>query len=242
VARESRRGRHGFVIQPTLGIWTYIGAIIGAKAFFILQYESPRNLWQALLILRGGLVFYGGLIGGIAAVVIYLRVFKIPVVKAMDLMAVYLPLGQAITRVGCFLNGCCFGTASELPWAVRYPPHSLAHQEQVIQGLIAADTPHSLPVHPTQLYMVAGLMLMFWALRRVLNRPHATGAICAWYSVLYGILRLLVEFVRGDNARSVMGLTVYQVISLAFIAGGLVVLARLRSRPEPASAAQGPPE
>jgi phosphatidylglycerol---prolipoprotein diacylglyceryl transferase len=234
VARESRRQQDGFVIQPTLGIWAYIGAIIGAKAFFILQYEDPWNLWRALLILRGGLVFYGGLIGGLVAVVAYLRVFKIPTIKALDLMAAYLPLGQAITRVGCFLNGCCFGTVCGLPWAVRFPAQSIAHQEQVHQELLTREAAHSLWVHPTQLYMVIGLTIIFWALKRILNRAHSTGAVCAWYCVMYGVLRFLVEFVRGDNAHSVLGLTVYQVVSLALIAGGLVVLAYLRTRPVPA--------
>jgi len=150
---------------------------------------------------------------------------------AFDIMAVYVPLGQAITRVGCFLNGCCYGTACNLPWAVRFPPEGEAYVDQVNAGLIDAEAAHTLPLHPTQLYMVAGLLLMFVILRYVLKRTPPPGTVICGYVILYGVLRFLIEFVRGDNAVFVFHMTLYQVISLGLVAvAGAALMFRLRRR------------
>ncbi|MBN2308805.1 MAG: prolipoprotein diacylglyceryl transferase [Candidatus Hydrogenedentes bacterium] len=230
VREAGRRGDCG-ALSPMAGGWGFLGAILGAKAFYIVQYDSPWHVWRAFLLWGGGLVYYGGLAGGVAAVAVYLRIRRIPLVKALDIMAVYLPLGQAITRVGCFLNGCCYGTESSLPWAVRFPPGSVAFAKHVNAGLVDPAAGHSLTVHPAQLYMVAGLLIVFAVAKVVLHRKQHDGAVLFTYLLLYGVLRFFVEFVRGDNARSVAHLTVYQVISLGLIVGGGAALLWLRRRP-----------
>ncbi|MCP4644643.1 MAG: prolipoprotein diacylglyceryl transferase, partial [bacterium] len=173
--RMSQRRDDGTDLSPTTGIWAFFGALIGAKVFFILQYQSWTDVWRALLVWQGGLVFYGGLAGSVIAVAVALRIAGSPVVRAIDIIAVYTPLGQAITRVGCFLNGCCYGVGTKLPWGVRFPRHSVAHTDHVNLDLILPGAEHTHAVHPSQLYMVTGLLLIFATLRVVLKRKQIDG-------------------------------------------------------------------
>ena len=213
-------------LSPTAGIWAFLGALWGAKVFYVLQYDPTplRHLWRSLLLWEGGLVYYGGLFGGMAVLAMYLRARRIPVLRAFDVMAVYLPLGQAITRVGCFLNGCCYGTRCNLPWTVTFPPPSDAFLDHARDGLLPPGAVRSLPVHPTQLYMVAGLIVIVLVLDRILRRKPPTGSVALAYLACYGTLRFLIEFVRGDNSVFVAGLTLYQAISLPLLIGSFSVL------------------
>jgi len=206
--------------------------------FYILQYQEFADVWRAVLVWQGGLVFHGGLAGGILAITIYLRFCHAPWWKTFDVLAAIVPLGQAITRVGCFLNGCCHGTPTDAPWGVCFPAVSDAYRYQFDHGIINAFTPHTVPVHPTQLYMVAGLVTMFVVLKVILNRKKTDGVVGFSYLALYGLLRFAVEFVRGDNDALLVGLTLYQLISLALVAiavVGLVVVRRRRRVAEPAT-------
>lgn len=228
--RAAERRTPPLDISPISGIVALLGALVGARVFFILQYESWRELWRVVHLLGPGLVFYGGLFGGLVAMTGYLRFKHVPLVPAMDVMAPHLALGEAITRVGCFLNGCCYGVPSSGPLAVSFGPYSLAFEEHVRAGLLSPGEAHSLPVHPTQLYMAGGLIVIFillcWALRE--GRP--LGAASAGYLVLYGALRFTVEIFRGDSARSVAGMTVSQAISVVLVVAGVIwLLARGRA-------------
>jgi phosphatidylglycerol:prolipoprotein diacylglycerol transferase len=216
--------RRGLVLPPELGIWAFLGALVGAKAFYILQYGEVAQLWRALLIWQGGLVYYGGFIGGLSAAYAYARICRLPILRTADVAAPYLALGQAITRVGCFLNGCCYGVPTNVPWAVTFPPHSHAHERQVAEGVLEAGAAHTLPVHPTQLYMVFGLLATAVVLKLALDRRRFAGQNVLHYAFLYGVLRFVVEWLRGDSARSVMGMTVSQAISLALLLLGAGLL------------------
>jgi phosphatidylglycerol---prolipoprotein diacylglyceryl transferase len=247
-SRSSERFGGGYALNPQVGIWAFLGALIGAKAFYILQYRSPQDIWRALLIWQPGLVYYGGLLGGLGAVAICLRIQKAPLLKIGDIGALYLPLGQAITRIGCFLNGCCWGTTCSMPWCVRFPPGSNAFNQHVRAHLITRNAEASLPVHPTQLYMMLGLLVVFAIQWAYLRRKRFDGALCLSYMVLYGLLRFVVEFYRADSARSLWGLTVSQAISAALIGSGLAGFAAVTlwarlcpsSRPPKAERIEGP--
>lgn len=225
--RASDRQADEVRLVPALGIWALCGALLGARIFYVVQYKDPGEYWSALAIWEGGLVFYGGLLGGAAAVAVHWKLRGTPFLKAADIVAPYLALGEAITRVGCFLNGCCYGSLTGAPWGQRYLSGSVVYQAQLDAGLITSADPRSLACHPTQLYMALGLLLVFgvsllWSLRR----PPA-GIVACGYLLLYGILRFLVEFLRGDSARSVFGMTVSQAISLMLVSGaGLVLVSR----------------
>lgn len=229
--RESRLRPGGVELSPALGVWAMFGALIGARGFFIAQYGSVFELWRAVLVWEGGLAFYGGLLGGLAASGVYLAMRRIPFLNGADSAAPYLALGEAITRIGCLLNGCCWGDISMLPWAIVFPRHSPAFEAQVSAGSLAPEAAQSLPVHPTQVYMTLGLVVICLMLKRALVRPRPTGVVFFGYIFLYGVLRFLVELVRGDSARSVWGLTVSGAISAVLVVLGLAACAYLQRRP-----------
>ena len=219
--------------SPHAGLWVFVGALVGAKAYWILQYSEPRYLWRAVFIWEGGLVFYGGLIGGTLALLAYVWTNKLPLLILVDAAAPALALGEAITRIGCFLNGCCWGRPGSVPWAVSFPRHSHPFEQQVQDGLIQPSALKSLAVHPTQLYMTVGLVAAFILLSIVWAKPGPAGRVAALYMVLYGILRFTVEAFRADSAYSISGMTVSQTVSLGLVITGLallLVLARIAKK------------
>lgn len=234
--RASKKRTGGVELSPSLGIWAMLGALIGARAFHIVQYGRIADLWRAVLLWEGGLVFYGGLFGGAAAVTLHLRLRKTPFFNAADSVAPYVALGEAITRIGCFMNGCCWGAVCNLPWAVTFPQGSPAYEQQVHDGLITTAAHTALPVHPTQLYMTLGMGAGSLALHTLLMRQPPQGVVFSAYLLLYGLVRFIVELMRGDSARSVGGLTVSGAISLVLVLTGVVALSyaarRTRSTPE----------
>lgn len=247
-ARDGERLAKPVFIPPQGAVWGLLGALFGAKVFWIIQYQEFKNLWRAFLLWEPGLVFYGGLIGGVVGVTTYLYFTDNIDLRIADVLAPYVALGEGITRVGCFLNGCCWGSVCEVPWGVVFPKGSHAHGDHLRDGLISSSAVGSLPVHPTQLYMTAGLVLSFFIMRYCLKRSPFTFAIALQYMFLYGIVRFIVEIYRGDSAYSVYGMTVSQTLSLALFIGSttafLIVIAIRRRRsnippdepPEPAEA------
>jgi phosphatidylglycerol:prolipoprotein diacylglycerol transferase len=221
---------HGSKVKPPIyvptqaAVWALIGGFIGAKAFWILQFNEWTNLWHAFLIWEPGLVFYGGLIGGFAGVFIYLLVTKTFDWRIADAAAPYIALGQAFGRMGCFLNGCCWGHVADYPWTLSFPRGSYAYRRHIDEGLIDGSAAASLHVHPTQLYEVMGLLIICGVLAYRLSKAYSfTFAIFLEYMFLYGLLRFLNEFFRGDSARPVFNfLTVSQAVSLCMIVVGAV--------------------
>ena len=208
--------------------WTYegvfaaaIGGLIGARLNWIV--ENPSHLEGDLLgnLFGGsGLIFFGGLVGGAAGVLLWARWRGFLQGEMFDLGAPAIALGYAVGRIGCQLSGDGdYGIASDLPWAMAYP-----------EGTI----PTTVPVHPTPVYetVVMGLAaLVLWHLRW----RYRPGTLFALYLVIAGVERFLVEFIRR-NEEVVAGLTLPQIISLAMVAGGAAALARLR-RPVAAATA-----
>jgi phosphatidylglycerol:prolipoprotein diacylglycerol transferase len=231
------------------GLAAFFGGLIGAKAFWILQYgEDPSKIWQAVFFWTSGFVFYGGLIGAIVAVLAYLLYNRLPVLRTADACAPYLALGEAITRVGCFLTGCCWGRETNLPWALRFPRASSVHwymRRLDPPALDSADlfTP---ALHPTQLYMCLGLLLVvFPLLLYLLRKPHFRGSIALGYMFCYGILRFTVEAFRGDSGHPAFGMTLSQLISLGLAVFSLIAFALIKStifsrQPAEAEADQSP--
>lgn len=229
--RDLQRRNPPVDITPQGGLWAFMGGLVGAKAYWILQYSEPKYLWHAFFVWEGGLVFYGGLIGGIFMVFIYVTVNRLPRRVVADGVAPYLALGEAITRIGCFLNGCCWGAPTTMPWGVTFPKGTHAYFQQVRDHIITGEEKICAPIHPTQLYMVVGLVLAMFVMKRYQRTPHAPGATAVLYVFLYGVLRFTVEIFRGDSARSVMGLTVSGAVSLAMVIIGAVLFLALRAAP-----------
>lgn len=185
-----------------------IGAIIGAKLLFIIVSMDTIIKYNLsfLEILKGGFVFYGGLLGGFLGIIIYGKQFKVPIKNYVDLCATVLPLGHAIGRIGCYISGCCYG--------VKYDgifSHIYYESANVF-------TPIGIRLFPVQLLESALLFMLFVPLLILNIKNVKAGVISQIYLVSYSIIRFVVEFYRGDVERgSVLGLSTSQWISLIII-------------------------
>lgn len=218
-----------FDVTPIGALLLFIGVLLGSKVFFYLQFgQGPW--WRVFFLWEGGLVFYGGLIGGVLAGLAYLVWHRQPIVPIGDSIMPLVPFFHGIGRFGCFLNGCCWGLRSDAPWAVAFPKGSPPFNRQVSEGLLSPAASHAHPVHPTQLYETFALFLI-GAVLLVAARfsPGRPGLLMALYPLLYGLVRLVIEAFRGDSARQAAGLTVSQVISVLLICGSVAALALLWS-------------
>jgi phosphatidylglycerol:prolipoprotein diacylglycerol transferase len=130
----------------SLGMWVFVAGIIGARGFYVIQkwpefQRHNQSLRETVLsvfnVTQGGLVVYGSLIAGAAALIAFCRRNKLPVLAMCDLAAPAVVLGMAIGRIGCFMNGCCYGGPCELPWKVAFPWGSPPHVRQAQQGTVA---------------------------------------------------------------------------------------------------------
>lgn len=180
---------------------------------------------------RGGMVYYGGLAGGLLALWLWSRYKGMPLLDAMDFVAPLGAVGLASTRVGCFLNGCCYGEPSVLPWAVSYPAGSMAQRHQAALGMVGEGTA-ALPVHPVQLYETLAAAVLFWLLWHRFPRRRFAGEVVVSFVFLYGAWRFFAESLRADSLTWTPGpgapWTVYQWMSLGLIAlaalGGWLLL------------------
>jgi phosphatidylglycerol:prolipoprotein diacylglycerol transferase len=196
----------GLVIDVCL--WIVIGSLVGARVLFILTKidDYMADPIQILKFWRGGLVYYGGLIGGAVAVWVVLHRRKQAFFPMADLLAPYLMLGYGIHRsLGCFMAGCCFGKPTDLPWGVVFPEGSAA----------ATAYGPGVAVHPTQLYTGLAAFAIFGLLLWLRRRKPFPGAIAIALFLLYAVSRFTIEFFRGDLIRGFIGpLSTSQVISV----------------------------
>jgi phosphatidylglycerol:prolipoprotein diacylglycerol transferase len=199
-----------------------LAGIVGARVLYLLL-SVPHAGWgvfsEFLRVWEGGLSFHGGLIGATAALAVYVKIKRIPFLKFADLLAPSLAIGYAFARIGCFLNGCCYGVPTHFPWAVEFTDPQSGHL--------------TAPSHPAQLYAFAISLVIFALLTRVERWRRPTGFVFFSYLVLYSTYRFLIEFVRKGVTAEVWfaGLTQAQVASLAaIIIFGVILLYLYRKR------------
>ena len=230
---RARREGLGDVKVDVLAIWVLIGGLIGARAFFVIEYRHQlKSLWQIFEIWNGGIVFYGSIIGGAVGFEVYRRLHPFPIRPMMDAIAPALALGIAFGRIGCFLNGCCYGDVCRLPWAVTFPQKSSPWYHQVDLGLIPTNALRSLPIHPTQLYSSLDGLILLLLLTAYYPLRRRDGEVMALMMVAYPVTRFLIERLRNDEPRMVFGLTISQAISVVVFAAGLAYWAYLRTLPK----------
>ncbi|MGI5822415.1 MAG: prolipoprotein diacylglyceryl transferase [Dethiobacteria bacterium] len=188
-------------------------ALLGSRLTYVfLNWDFYRGepWWKIFAFREGGLTFYGGLLAALLGGYFYCLYRKISFLKLLDFVTPFIALGYAITRIGCFLNGCCYGKVTSLPWGLVYP---------------AID---NLPRHPTQLYASFSALLIFLLLRYLRKFKTLPGFIFAWFLIFYGIYRFVVEFFRV-SLPTVWFLTPAQAAALVFIlAGGAMLLVQQR--------------
>ena len=216
------------------GIWIIIGALFGARLYFVaLHFEEFRSdLLSTVVAFRdggagaSGLVTYGGFIGGPMAAFLYLRTNGLPFPRNMDTMAPSIALGVFLTRIGCFLNGCCYGKGLDGPLAVSFPPDSPPGQFQ--------EQVHAAGLHPSQLYeSFGGLVLLVILLTAGRKWRRWEGLQFYMVILLYSVLRFMVEYTRHYEAGEMLGpFTHNQVVCIIlFAASGFLVLRSLGTEP-----------
>lgn len=193
-----------------------VGGIVGSKLYWALtNWVQLAADPLGTLFSRGGFTFYGGLVGGIWAVVALLLWRKYPMRKAVDSCAVAVPVGYMLGRVGCFLVGDDYGRPTDAAWGIAFPEGS---------------PPTTVPVHPTQLYEIAMTIPIFAALWWQRKKGLPDGFLFWEFLSLAGAERLIVEFWRV-NPRLALGLTGAQWLSLAMIAMGIAGMAYVKTHP-----------
>ncbi len=223
-ARRARREKIDPEIVYDLALYVFLGGLIGARGFYVIQYWGVRvhGFWEIFEIWKGGIVLYGSILGGTIAFFLYRAFRPFPFRPMLDVVAPALAFGIAIGRIGCFLNGCCYGDQCNLPWAVYFPKHSPPWDAEVSRNLIPPDAPHSLPLHPTQLYStIDGLTLLTLLLAYFPIRKR-DGEVMALLMVTYPITRFLIERLRNDEGVWAAGMTISQLISVGVFVAGLI--------------------
>ena len=223
--RRARRANISGEVIADVTLWIMVGTILGARAVYVATYWNDEFAGQPLseifAIWHGGLVFYGGLIGAIIAGAIYLRWKKLPLWKIADVLAPSIALGSVFGRIGCLLNGCCYGRACDLPWAISFPADNPLH-------------PPTTPVHPTEIYDALLNLGLYFFLAWLFRRKQFDGQIFATYLICYAITRSFVEYFRGDynDAHHHFGLTPAQFVSVPIFIAGLALAIILSRRGE----------
>jgi phosphatidylglycerol:prolipoprotein diacylglycerol transferase len=216
-----RRGIDPDRVASLVG-WILIASIAGARLHFVLghpgSFSSPLDFFR---IWEGGLTLYGGLIAAIIVSFLYLRRHRLRFLPIADAIAPALAFGEGFTRIGCFLNGCCFGAACAGgdPLCIRYPKDSYA-----------ADALGDVPVYPAQLFLSAGMFAVFFILFRMdrMRDRLRPGVIFGSYLILQGIIRYVVDFFRYyepvDRVRVLAPIieTKSQVVALLLVVVGIL--------------------
>ena len=199
-----------------LAVMLLLSGLLGARIMFFAVDGFVGLANDPLAFFRiweGGLVFYGGVIGGLIALVIFSRRSRIPLIVLTDAFAPALLIGHAFGRLGCFSAGCCYGKISgRWPGVIFTSPDTLA--------------PRFVALIPTQLYEAAAVTLLFFGAMIYLRTRPPAGRMTIYYLLTYSVERFLMEFLRGDDRGApIFGLSPSQMVSLIcfFVALGLFV-------------------
>ncbi len=196
-----------------------LGGLAGAKLLYVIEHWAEPL--SDTLLSRGGMSWFGGLTGGVLAGLAMVAYSRLPLMAVLSAATPALALGQAIGRIGCFLVGDDYGRATSLPWGIAFP-----------QGL----PPTTARVHPTQLYEFVLLSVIAVILVRLRRRGTPDRTVVAWYLVLAGGMRFLIETVRVNQV-VFAGLTTAQLFSVALVVLGLWLVVK---KPAEAPARPGP--
>jgi phosphatidylglycerol:prolipoprotein diacylglycerol transferase len=226
--------RRGYNIEyaADITVAAVIGGIVGAKLWYAVLTHDISTLLS-----RGGLVWYGGFLGGALAVVLNGWRLRVPFRWTLHLTAPALAAAYALGRVGCFSVNDDYGRPTSLPWGVKFPqglPPSTAANLTNLFGIPVppgTDPNTVMAVHPTQLYEVALMLVVFALLWRWRVKPYGTGWLFGAYLILAGLERFGIEFLRAKDDRFLGPLTIAQAVSLALLPIGAALWAAVRAAP-----------
>ena len=210
--------RHGIdsAAALELTVAAILGGLVGARLYWLAEHwrEAQGDVFHSMLS-GAGFTWYGGLLGGVAAVIGVAIFRRVPLGIVANVMAPAVALGYAVGRIACQLAGDgTYGRPSDLPWAMSYP-----------HGAV----PTTIRVQPTPVYETLSMVVVFLILYRLARRPQPGWYVFSWFLVLSGVERFAVEFLRR-NPVWVAGLTPPQWFALASVATGAFVLLAMRVR------------
>ena len=233
VAREAEAEGEDAKGALLLTVFAIAGGSVGARLAHVptspdLYLDDPLRVLQ---FWRGGLVFYGGLIGGLVAGLAWCRVRGLAFGRMADICAPAVAIGLAFGRLGCYSAGCCYGKPIDWPFGIEWPWAAVFLEGQVPSAL------RGVPLHPTQNYATLGALAIFAAVALVRRRRDFQGQAITTLIVLYGVWRGLLEFFRFDAARGFVlpeylgeNLSTSQAISIPMVLGGAIAYMVLRAR------------
>lgn len=230
---ELKRRGHDPEIMSDVIFAAVVGGLLGGKIYYAILSGDISTLLS-----RAGLVFWGGLIGGIIGTSIVIRWRKWPFTRISDVSALGIAAAYAVGRSGCWAVGDDYGRPWSGPFSVTFPegapPSTVANLSQLFGMAFPPGTPPGsvVSVHPTQLYEVTMAIIMFAILWRLRDHKHAEGWLFGVYCVLAGIERFIVEFFRAKDDRFIGPLTTAQVIAISFLIAGVVWM-RMRGEVAP---------
>jgi phosphatidylglycerol:prolipoprotein diacylglycerol transferase len=214
-----------------------IGGVVGARLYYLILTwpQTVADPWGAITS-RGGLVWYGGLIGASALIYWRLHRAKVPVPRIADAVAPALAVAYAVGRLGCFLVGDDYGRPSDVPWAIAFPNGAPPSTAENLREQFGVPIPPGVPgdtvlaVHPTQLYEIAMSLIIFAIVWRLRERISPAGALFCIYIAFAGVERFIVEIFRAKDDRFFGAFTMAQLISIALVVAGAAGATYLMSR------------
>jgi phosphatidylglycerol:prolipoprotein diacylglycerol transferase len=197
-----------------LTFWSLLVGFLGARVLFIITrwqefFQDPLAIFK---VWQGGLVFLGGPIATIPFIVWYVRKFKLPVWKTLDVLTPGLVIAHMFGRFGCLTAGCCYGKPTGTDFGIRLYSDLV---DRSLQGI---------PLHPTQIYEATSLFLLFLALLFLSRRKVFDGQVSLTYLMAYPVIRSVIEVFRGDLIR---GFVIDEVLSTSQFLSGLIFVAAL---------------
>lgn len=236
VSRGKRRGIPEDSLH-TISLVILVLAIVGGRGLFVLTHwsEYARDFWGIFRLWEGGLMLYGGYILAIAGGIAYVRRTGLSLWKIADSAAPAMALGIGIGRLGCFLNGCCFGLPTSLPWGVEFPSDSYA-----------SYTFPGMPIHPSQLYLALAGIGLFLVLLRLDRTPRFDGWLFWTAVAVDAALRFGIDFTRYYDQTSFLGkvgdlsFNINQILSALLLLTSIIMLRVLSRRPRETGVPSGP--
>ncbi|MCX6225826.1 MAG: prolipoprotein diacylglyceryl transferase, partial [Bacteroidia bacterium] len=167
---------------------------------------------------------FGGILLGFAGYLLARHFLKFRQ-SVLDTVAIAFPVAISIQTIGCFFYGCCFGTASNLPWSVQYPVMTLPHYHQFESGLLTYTDLHSLPVHPVQLYLTVGGLLVAFLVFKLRKYWKAPGSLLLSSAILFASLRFILEFFRDSLSNKTGGemLWIFKQVQWQYLVFGMLM-------------------
>ncbi|WP_299976752.1 prolipoprotein diacylglyceryl transferase [Desulfobacula sp.] len=220
--QEARRNQIETQKVETFFLFAVLFAVMGAR-FYYIAFTEPALFWKnpfaVLAIWEGGLAIHGAIIGGVLTGIVYTWRQKISFWKFADTLAPSLAIGQAIGRIGCFLNGDAHGYPTTMPWGLIYSPESPAGQMYPGQTL-----------HPTQLYEMVFNLIIFGVLWAMRKKIKTSGHLFLLYTILYSAGRIFVEHFRADKLTYLGNISAAQSIGVLGILTAVILMILLRKK------------